>query len=231
MGAVIELLLGVIFSVALGAAFTMTTSAVTAAEFWIARACFVVAASAAAVAYLVWRERWRSRPISSLPAEIAFGMLAGLVVFIGLPASQYWVHLRELPVLAKASPNFPYLRALLNADKTIKERVLFVENAKSAPIQDVQITFQDMADPTVRRLFVATALYQDGAAFVPVGEARTLRVGAGEYVATMNSLEGEFTEFLSLRTENGALKQKIEVYRLLPSGQSASGHALLYEEE
>jgi hypothetical protein len=227
MGALVELLLGVVFAVALGAAFTMTTSAATGVEFWIARACFVLAALAAAAAYLVWRARWRSQPISSWFAEIILGLLAICVVVVGLPASLYWVHVRELKMLS----NFPYLMALLNEDRTLKERALFVENAKSVPIQNVEIVFQDLADPWNRHVFGAAILYQDGTWFVPTGEAHTLRIGAGQYVATINSLDGAFTEYLSLRMDGGTLKQKIEVFKSLPRAQGVLEDLLLHKEE
>jgi hypothetical protein len=228
MGALVELLLSVVFAVALGAAFTMTTSAATGFEFSVARAFFVLAAIAAMTAYLVWRAKWRSRAISSLSTEIGFGVLAACLVFVGLPASLYWIHARELKTLS----NFPYLRALLNEDRTLKERILFVENAKSVPIQNVEIVFQDVADPWIRHVFRAIILYQDGTWFVPAGDPHTLRIGPGQYIATINSLDGAFTEYLSLKMDSGGtLKQKIEVFKSLPRGQGGLEDLLLHEEE
>ena len=99
--------------------------------------------------------------------------------------------------------NFPYVRALFNDDKAAKERHLFVENAKSVPMQGVEIVFQDVRDPLIRHLFKVPILYQDGGWFVPIGEPHTLRIGAGQYVASINSLDGSFTEYLSLRMDGG----------------------------
>jgi hypothetical protein len=127
--------------------------------------------------------------------------------------------------------NFPYVRALLNDDKAAKERYLFVENAKSVPMQGVEIVLQDVSDPSIGHVFKTPILYQDGGRFVPIGEAHTLRIGAGQYVAIINSLDGSFTEYLSLRMDGGDLKQKFEVFKSLPRGQGGIEELLLREEE
>jgi hypothetical protein len=94
--ALVDWLLGIVFMAALAVAVTLTTSAITAAEFWFARVCFISAALAVVAAYFAWRAKWRSRPISSLLVEIIFGLLTGGIVVIGLPTALYWVHSREL---------------------------------------------------------------------------------------------------------------------------------------
>jgi hypothetical protein len=138
---------------------------------------------------------------------------------------------RELSILPKSFSNFPYLRTLLNQDNTATERHLFVDNAKSRPIKDVEIVFQAESNPQIRYVFKTSVLYQDGTRFVPMGETHTLGVGAGQYVATINSLDGAFTEYLSLRMDGGTLKQKIEVFKSLPRGQGGLEDLLLHEEE
>jgi hypothetical protein len=93
MGAV-EILLTVVFALALGTGVTVTTSA-TIGEFWIARTCYVIAAIALIAAYLVWLRKSRQRPISSMAWEILLGVITFGLVVIGTPAALFWINSRE----------------------------------------------------------------------------------------------------------------------------------------
>jgi hypothetical protein len=87
MGAV-EILLTVVFAIAVATGVSVTTSA-AAGEFWIARACYIVAAIALFAAYLVWLKKSRQKPISSSAREILLGVVTLCLVAIGTPAALY----------------------------------------------------------------------------------------------------------------------------------------------
>jgi hypothetical protein len=176
------------------------------------------------------RITWRQYANVGIPSRSELTIAICMIVVM-FPTSVYVCYQALKPEMPSSKSNFPYLRTLLNEDRTSKERALFVENAKSIPIQNVEVVFQDLADPRIRHVFKAPILYQDGGWFTPIGEPHTLRIGAGQHVATINSLDGSFTEYLSLRVDDGVLKQKIEVFKSLPRGRGGIEDLLLHEEE
>ena len=87
----IEILIGVVFILAVSVGVAMNTSAATPAEFWIARGCFGVAAVALLTAYIVW--------ICTEPRDpalrVLLGVLVGILVVPGTVETLNWVNFRE----------------------------------------------------------------------------------------------------------------------------------------
>jgi hypothetical protein len=99
----VELLLTVVFALALGTAVAVTTSAGTAAEFWFARACYLAAAGALGSAYVVWLLESLRRPLSSLIREVVLGAITAIAVLAGTPALIIWVNSREASVAEESA--------------------------------------------------------------------------------------------------------------------------------
>jgi hypothetical protein len=100
----VELLLGVVFTVCVGLGFGLGAMGdAGGVEFIIARAAFAVAAIAVAGAFFYWL----SEGDKDNRLIVIFGIVAGLLVFIGLPFSQKWLTIREakLEALIKAAEN------------------------------------------------------------------------------------------------------------------------------
>jgi hypothetical protein len=87
----IEILIGVVFTLAVGVGVAMTTSASASAEFWVARGCFGVASVALLVAYFVW--------IWSAPRDPAWRVLIGTL--IGVLAVS--LHVSSAPIIPPPS--------------------------------------------------------------------------------------------------------------------------------
>jgi hypothetical protein len=88
---IIEILIGVVFTLAVGVGVAVNTSATTTAEFWFARSCFGVAAAALLVAYVVWI--WSAPRDPAL--RVLVGVLIGVLAVPGLAETLYWVNFRE----------------------------------------------------------------------------------------------------------------------------------------
>jgi hypothetical protein len=95
MGAV-ELLIGVIFVLALGVGITLTTSAISPPEFFWTRICYILAATALAAGYFLWI----SQAPRSAWMRVLLGSVVGISVFVGLPALLQWVNVRATTALA-----------------------------------------------------------------------------------------------------------------------------------
>jgi heme/copper-type cytochrome/quinol oxidase subunit 4 len=95
---VINILISVVFAIAIGLAVTVTTSASAGYEFWIARLLYLLAAISVAVAYFLWIATHSEASIST----VSFGLVAAVLIVIGIPASFYWVDRREHPPISIA---------------------------------------------------------------------------------------------------------------------------------
>jgi hypothetical protein len=94
MGAV-ELLISVIFVLALGVGITLTTSAISPPEFFWTRICYILAATALAAGYFLWI----SQAPRSAWTRVLLGSVVGISVFVGLPALLQWVNVRATAAL------------------------------------------------------------------------------------------------------------------------------------
>lgn len=88
---VVEILLGVVFTLAVGTGFSMTTGATTSAELWVARSAFIVAALALCGTYAYWVMR-EEQPVLLRLLVAAF---IGLAVVVGTTEAMYWIGGRE----------------------------------------------------------------------------------------------------------------------------------------
>jgi hypothetical protein len=92
----IEIVLGVVIAIAVGAAVALTNSGTTATEFWIARALFLVGAASLIAAYVCWI--WNDPPDPSW--RVLLGALAGVLALAGTTEAIFWVNFRERQVFA-----------------------------------------------------------------------------------------------------------------------------------
>ena len=92
----IEIVLGVVIAIAVGAAVALTNSGTTATEFWIARALFLVGAASLIMAYVCWI--WNDPPDPSW--RVLLGALAGVLALAGTTDAIFWVNFRERQVFA-----------------------------------------------------------------------------------------------------------------------------------
>jgi hypothetical protein len=101
----VELLLGVVFTLGIGVGFGVGAMGDAGnVEFVIARAAFWVAALAVAGAFFYWlSEGDRENRLI-----ITLGIVSGLLVFVGLPFSQKWLDAREAKIraLEEAAENY-----------------------------------------------------------------------------------------------------------------------------
>jgi hypothetical protein len=114
----IELLLGVVFTLGVGVGFGVgATGDAGNVEFVIARAAFCVAALAVAGAFFYWlSEGDRENRLI-----IILGIVSGLCVFVGLPFSQKWLDAREAKIraLEEAAENLAHKPSNAQKDRWV----------------------------------------------------------------------------------------------------------------
>lgn len=87
----IEILIGVVFTLAVGVGVALTTSGTSSAEFWIARGCFGLASAALLTAYIFWV--WSGPRDPSW--RVLLGALVGVLAVAGTTETIFWVNFRE----------------------------------------------------------------------------------------------------------------------------------------
>ena len=100
-----EFLVGVIAVFAAGTGIALTLGGTSGAEFWWARACYVVAAIALTAAYFYWDYESPRSPA----ARLIIGSIVGVLVIAVTPELLRWVNAREIlaSVRASAPPSPP----------------------------------------------------------------------------------------------------------------------------
>lgn len=94
---IVELLVGVVV-LCIGVGMSMTTSALTSGEFWVARICFLIAACALIGAYFFWLDASRSTS-----SRVVLGIIVGLLVIPGTTEGIFWVNKREVAIELRGS--------------------------------------------------------------------------------------------------------------------------------
>jgi hypothetical protein len=119
----IEILIGVVFTLAVGVGVAMTTSATTGAEFWVARGCFGIAGAALLVAYVFW--------VWSGPRDPSWRVLAGAIVGVlvvaGTTETILWVNFRQQQsdaqkVSQETAQLAPVIQALRDAQDNLRNQ-------------------------------------------------------------------------------------------------------------
>jgi hypothetical protein len=88
---IVEILLGVAFPLLVGVGVALTVSDASAAEFWVARICFFVAAVDIVGLSFYWI--WSAN--EPLAWKIVVGLIAGAIIFPATLGAIHWVDLRE----------------------------------------------------------------------------------------------------------------------------------------
>lgn len=130
---VINILISTVF-VGIGLAVTITTSASTGYEFWIARLLYLIAMISVAVAYFVWIATHPTTSISTL----LFGIAAAAVIVIGVPASFYWVDRRQHPPMSIA-----YVVPAIWSPTPLGKWFMMIQHCGTEPVYNVDIIFID----------------------------------------------------------------------------------------
>src|ERR1700730_2127422 len=116
--------------VGIGLAVTITTSASTGYEFWIARLLYLIAMISVAVAYFVWIATHPTTSISTL----LFGIAAAAVIVIGVPASFYWVDRRQHPPMSIA-----YVVPAIWSPTPLGKWFMMIQHCGTEPVYNVDI--------------------------------------------------------------------------------------------
>jgi hypothetical protein len=139
---VINILISVVFVTAIGLAVTVTTSASAGYEFWIARLLYLIAAISVAVAYFVWIVTHRAESISTL----LIGLVVAAIIVIGIPASFYWVDLRQQltePVSIDANITTYENAQLRQYTSLLAQRLRTFENSHDDELQSVNAKYDN----------------------------------------------------------------------------------------
>jgi hypothetical protein len=116
----IEILISVVFTLAVGVGVALNTSATTPAEFWIARGCFGIAAAALLAAYIVWL--WDGARDPAL--RVLLGALIGILVIPGTVEALNWVNFREgLTQAQKVSQDTGQIETVVQALRDAQNRL------------------------------------------------------------------------------------------------------------
>lgn len=91
----VEILIGVVFVLLVGACIGLTPAASLPWEFFACRAGFAIAAVAAAAGFVSWARKKMRAPLFSRVAIVLVGFIALMIITCGTPLSFYWVSVRE----------------------------------------------------------------------------------------------------------------------------------------
>jgi len=122
----IEILLSVVFALAVGTGVNLTTAGTNTAEFFIARICYFIAGGALLAAYLVWVYTGEREP----SWRVLLGVLVGVLVVVGTTETILWVNTRErafftqqaLQLNKEAVEVGPIVQALRDAQQQLGEK-------------------------------------------------------------------------------------------------------------
>jgi hypothetical protein len=170
---------------------------------------------------LFWSDDGRPKLYPALLLNFAFCLAAVALIW----------HYSSGASTRVSAVNFAYIGTLAAAEDHFLDHFAFLKNHRSVPILNLDVSLQKMGgpnDPLIYFRMILPILYQEGTPFVPVGTAHTLRLGAGEYWASIRSQEGSFSEKLVLRDTPAGLKREILVYKDLPPGQGGMMTPLLH---
>jgi hypothetical protein len=140
----IEILLGVVFTLAVGVGVALTTSGTTPAEFWIARGLFALAGAALLAAYVVW--------IATGPRDpswrVLLGALVGVLAVAGTTESLFWTGFRErLATAQQLGQQTIELQPLITALKE-EQAKLRNQEAASAIIGQILLQYDQLVNAT-----------------------------------------------------------------------------------
>jgi hypothetical protein len=96
---IIEILVSVIFVLAIGVGVSLAMGESSRKEFLFARLCFITAALALAGAYFYWLHETNQ----SSGLKIIFGIVTTIVIVVGLPITLRWVNNREKALRTRTS--------------------------------------------------------------------------------------------------------------------------------
>jgi hypothetical protein len=157
---------------------------------------------------------WVPAPSKGLKKSVAaFLISAGVcALIIGLVA---WL---DPSLLHDKEPaqNFAYVGTLSQAENPFANHFAIVNNRTGGPLPNVMVSIQKANDVSSIRQVFFPYVPQDGRFFVPIGEAHTMQLGAGDYFVNIEAQDGSFLEFLTLKETDKGLKRDIKIYKKPP---------------